>query len=585
MAKSVLAHLSEAQIAFMRDRSLNDTIYLAREVLGFNKSDIRWEDPDTGEEHGETRYGDEYGISRLSPHSRMAALLDRPSLRKHMEAPRGSYKTTLLQCWIIRHMLRDRNVRVFYAMATEPEALKTLEAIKALLQNETLVALFGPQLAKGTRGNRIVLTGRTDATRLRDPSFQVGALDLERTGVHCDIMVVDDIVTKKMCRTPQGFKTVEDYWNSLQHFPVGGCIVVENGTRYADHDLHSTFLKPPRSNSYDSVVLGCGYEIVKDEHGLPTLEAIPGKEDEQFPFMDKKYLLDKLHSTDEREFSMQYCNLCLPSGLAYFQREQFLVCQWEEWMSEMPAYMVTDVATSADEEGCFSVVALLALDAIRRSYLLDLWIEKCLSTRAADAALDMLVDWSERIAIQSLLIEDQTLSRMFQSIIEERLRDRQLRLHLEGIKVGTGEPSKKQRIEGLTGRFQQHRFLVVQTFMKRAFDDFGTKELWNPEGFASQEGTPKLPSGELVDQFVRYPSYGWMDIPDAISLIDARDKHGNYICRGSGKKQERRIRDLKGRAGRYFMPGKVNGVETLVEVARTDHAGGHYGKLARHLGV
>jgi len=569
------------EIQLVRERAMNDTLFLARYIIGNKSSKIEYKDV-RGILVAENREGEQYGISKLTPHKKICELLDRPSLRKHIEAPRGAYKSTILAAYCIRRMLKDPNIRIFYAMATKPEAEKKLEAIKKILEtNVTIKLLFG--VDENLKGDEWRKGAFTIATRtkvdLSDPTMQIGAVDMERTGVHCDVLIADDIVTADYYRTPNGPIILDKYWKDLQPFADPGATIIEMGTRKADSDLHARFLEEPLASQYDTIVLGCGMDLAKNADGKDALRGDP-----IFPFQTKEFLRYKLDELGARSFSMEYLNNPVPAGLAYFTREQFKVCQWSDDMHEMAGYIVTDVATTSKEDSCFSVLGVVAMDRSRRAYLLDMWIGKDQSNLVSDKLIAMYEDWIPKIHIHKILLEEVALTQVFKAHLDEKARQKQLYLPLEGIRRGSSDPSKDQRIQRLTARFAQGRFLVCQTHMPRTFENNGTEILWDPDGYRGKAGPP-LPSGELINQFIRYPAWQYRDIPDALADIDGQDKDGNWICPGSGIRSDRKQQKLKRQAGRFVRTTEVQGIRTQIEIGTMSQNTGHWSRLAEQLGM
>lgn len=576
-----LEKLTPTQRQRIKELAETDTIYLAREILGYTKSEILTRDA-RGRFTASIESGDLYGISYKSPHKAMANLLDNDTLFKHLEAPRGSYKTTIIICWCIRKMLQNPNIRIFYAMATKDEAKKTCGTIRQILEsNEILKELWGEFKGDEWKQDGFTIRQRTDSS-LRDPTFQIGAVDMERTGVHCDILIGDDLVTQKTTETPNGLERVERYWKALQHFPVGSAIIVELGTRYADGDLHGQFLVPPMNDIYDSLVLGCGMEPFMDESGLVHLRGEP-----IWPHMTKDYLTMKLlgGNSDLHEFARQYCNLCLAAGIAKFRREQIQCCRWAPWMSQLSGYILTDFATTAKEEACFTVLLVIALDHTRRGYLLDAWIGKQPITRGIDQLVSMYQGWSEKLPIHGITFEDISLSRAVRPVLDERLRAKQLRMNIISIQRGSSDPSKEQRINALASRFQQGRIWFVIDTISRSYEDRGPRMLFDPIGYRESPGAPATPDGELVLQLVRYPSYPFRDIPDAMADIDAMDRDGRFLLAGSGKSRSNSIDSTQPQAGTFYRPALLQGRETLVEAEWHGGDGsGYWSDIARQAG-
>lgn len=564
----------------VKELAENDTIYMAREILGYTTSEILVRDEKTKKYKASVETGPQYGISYESPHKRMAALLDNDSLFKHLEAPRGSYKTTLLIAWCIRLMCRNPNIRIFYAMATKEEAKKTCDTIRGILEtNELLIALWGEFKGDPWKQDGFTIAQRTDKS-LRDPTFQIGAVDMERTGVHCDVLIGDDLITAKTTETPNGLEKSERYWKALQHFPVGSAMIVANGTRYADGDLWGKFLVPPLSDIFETVVLGCGMEPYQDESGFVHLKGEP-----IWPHMTKDYLTMKLMAgdTDIHEFSKQYCNMCLASGIAMFRREQIQCCRWQAWMGQLAGYILTDWAVTEKDEGCFTVILVMALDNTRRAYLLDAWIGKVQVNKGVDQLLSMYAGWQEHIPIHGVTFEETTLNRSVRSCLDDRLRQKQARMPIVPVPRTVSDPSKRARITSLAGRFQQGRIWFVADRINRTYDDRGTRPLFDPIGYRPAPGQPALPDGELILQLVRYPAYPFLDIPDAMADIDAMDRDGRYLLAGAGRSRQATVDSDRPQAGTFYRPAILQGRETLVETER--HGGtGFWSDVVRQAG-
>lgn len=50
------------------------------------------------------------------------------------------------------------------------------------------------------------------------------------------------------------------------------------------------------------------------------------------------------------------------------------------------------------------------------------------------------------------------------------------------------------------------------------------RDLWEPEGYEDTESGKFLPSGDLVEWFVRWPHHQKKDVPDTMALVDAVDR-------------------------------------------------------------
>ncbi len=98
--------LSE-NISDFRHKAENDTGFFCRHVLDMTSS--------KNELTGEVTYstpGNKHGVLSEGPHQEMVKFLDdedspKPELRKHIEMPRGAYKTSILQGFMMRRVLKS----------------------------------------------------------------------------------------------------------------------------------------------------------------------------------------------------------------------------------------------------------------------------------------------------------------------------------------------------------------------------------------------------------------------------------------------------------------------------------------------
>lgn len=570
-----------------KERAEQSTFFMAREVLWMTKSDIELLD-ENGQPIGkEIRSGPEYGISPLSPHKLVIDCLDRPTLQKHVESPRATYKSSELTAFSVRVICKDGNVRIFYAMAKKSEAVKKSLAVRAWFQNDPVIEMiWGPKLKSRDR-NSCASTGisscvgprwredewtvsmRTDHS-LHDPTFQIGALDLDRTGVHCDYLITDDVVITEHVRTKTGLQKLRDYESQLQPFPVMGGTRIDVGTRKADNDPHGQKLEQPQRQYWDVVVLGCGMDLVQGENGQVELT---GKS--IWPFMTEEWLKRKLaaYSDDIAGFSMDYMNQCLTSGMALFNREDFQEIIWQDWMAECPAYMLTDFATSEEDQGCFNAVLIGVLDDARRFYLLDCWIHRGNPSIVSAKVVDLYAFWSQYVNFSKVTIEAVTATSAYKPGLIQAAMDRGLHLPLHSMSRSKGVTNKEARIRRLIPRFKERRFYVVRSPWKEAvwtYEDQGKKILWDPTGSSFDGGPPGQPAGELVEELARYGVWDNCDIPDAMSDIDAVDENGNWVFYGGGR--PRMSRDDLPPAGRAFARVMENGRQVMVEIGRTRQA-------------
>jgi len=536
------------EIMFMQ-RALSDTGFFCRHVLGWNY--------DQDESTNELKNVGSGGVRSDGPHRQMTDFLDNDTGKrwKHLEAPRGSYKSTILQGYMIRRVLRDPNCRVLYGMHTIKAADKKLQAIKKQFEsNETLLKVFGDVRGVPWQGNAFNISGRT-LTGLQEYSFQATAPDAPVTGGHFDVIVFDDVVVKENSNTAEKVQKILDMYRfALPLLSAGGTLIIV-GTRYFDGDLYGYILGNQKQD-FDVLILDSGVDITKKETGEWSLTGTP-----MFKHQSITYLEQQLRGMDYVEFCSQYLNRIVSGISNPFRREQFLQVRWDDWMSNLTCYVLTDTATSDKEEACHSVVALVGLDSDDVAYLLDLSVGHMSVWEFVESFFAMIEKWEGRVPIRAQLFEKIALNTVFRALIDEEAKRRKVKLNIVDVARGVGEPSKNQRIRALQVRFENNKFRVVDTVPRTFVDNGQIKTLFHPEGHINDKGIP-LPDGELVLQLVRFPRYSKNDIADAIADIDRATNDGARICAFAPSAARRFARTVeKSRArGRVFAPREEEGL-------------------------
>lgn len=530
----------------MRRAAERDTIYFARNILDLTTSKIEWEEIVDGQKKkfGEKRDGPEYGINDLGPHKQMAELLNSGPGALHLEAPRDSYKSTLCLAWLAQQIVKDPNVRILYLMDTKKEAIKKYTLIRNWLTTKPMIKKLWPWLDidhGGRVGGMFTVLGRTDSS-ISDPTCEASGVDSDFTGSHRDIIVMDDPVNFQNIKTKEGIEKVRSVFDAVQHLLDPGSTLVVIGTRYGDSDLYNDILTEMREE-FEVLVLDCGMKLVQDaESKLWTLEGTPS-----FKHLNESVLLTKLRRTNHMEFSAQYLNKCLAANLQIFFREQFQPIAWDApFMSKLRYYLLTDTATTASEDGCFTSLAMVGLDAADNAYLVDLKVGRWPPYQVVSTICDMYEHWAfeKQCKVAKVLFERVSLNAVFMPILESEMLRRQLRMRLEWTERRSADPNKLQRIQASSGRFERRGFFVANTVERYFHDGTRTRELWNPAGFVGENGV-RLPSGELVDQYIRFPVGKYVDIPDCLGDLDAMNREGRRICAGSGSRSQIREELLK----------------------------------------
>ena len=269
-------------------RALSDTGFLARDVLGYNYD----EDAATGKRINVGKGG----IVDSGKTKEIIELLDSDTQFVLIKAPRESRKSTILQCFVIRQILRNPNVRICYIGRTDDVTKGKAIAIRAQLEridrDDGLAKLFGKQIGEKWEETEFTVAGRTHVG-LQNATFTAFSMDSFPTGGRFDFVILDDFIDHTNVNTPEQNRKSKEKWGLLQPFMANGGRIVVVGTTWADDDLYahmesSPLFQPPHGGC---VVCGAGVRVVTSDTGKLDLEVLDTGI--TFPHLTRDYLLKR----------------------------------------------------------------------------------------------------------------------------------------------------------------------------------------------------------------------------------------------------------------------------------------------------
>lgn len=530
-----VSHDDQAALQF-RQRVLSDTGFCARNLLGW--------DYDEDGEHRKLNVGTG-GIRTSGSHQRIVELLDNRNTRfKFIQAPRGSYKSTILQAYIIRQILLNPDIRIMYASATNALVEDKAFAIRKALESPKIVKWFGPQRGDPWEVTNFTVAGRVQAT-LQSPTFSGFSMESMPPGGRANIVICDDLINQDWCSTSTMVEKSKRQWAMIQPFIAKGGILIVVGTRYGADDLYndleaSPIFQPPLG---ESLVLGAGVHINKDD-ATGSLQLVENEGGLTFPHMTMDFLNEKFTGMVRGgkffEFSCQYLNE-IPAGTgSMFHRWMFQPLPYQNDMGALSGYLLTDTAVSKLDEGCYSVVAYVGLDAVDNIYLLDLRVGHWDQKTFLDQFFDVLEQWTPKLNHCGEVWEEVSLALSFEFSCREYARQHKIRLAPIRTKRLAKE-SKPMRIHRLHSPMHDRKLYVVNTVPKHFEDLDGKRLLWDPEGYLDARSKARQPDGELVQEFIRFRAPGVKaDIADTLAMILEYEKSGGKLRRYCAYKPSRR---------------------------------------------
>lgn len=177
-------------------------------------------------------------------HGELVKVLEAPGDRKLILLPRGHQKSTIVSvAWVIQQILKDPNIRVQIISATWKLSKDLLHQIKRILEDSDLKELFGTFVTRKTRWSTEYIDVAQSTRRSKDPTISTGGINTGKTGSHCDLMILDDVVSPENTTTPELVrKTIDSYKDLLPLIDPGGVLVIV-GTRYSMADLYGYLIE------------------------------------------------------------------------------------------------------------------------------------------------------------------------------------------------------------------------------------------------------------------------------------------------------------------------------------------------------
>lgn len=389
--------------------------------------------------------------------------------------PRGHLKTTEITIsYVIQRLLRDPNLRVLITNERLDNARSFLREIKGHFEkNEALRFLYGDQVNSDEKWTetQIVLSGRKK--NIKEPSIQVGSLDVSLTSQHYDLIIADDLVSRNNIGTKEQMMKPKQYWKDLQSLlePDGTIIVV--GTRWNFDDLYGDLLK---LDGFVRMIVGC-----YDENGLPI-----------FP---EKYTLqnlqDKAKEIGSYDFSCLYLNNPVDDANADFKRSWFENRFKESDLVGKPMniFVTMDNAPSTKKGTDFIGIVVNAVDEHNRWHLI--WVERFKGK--TPNLINKIFELYNKFKPVKIGIEQKAFEDLIKPFLDAESRRRKEFPFVEELK--DKGVRKEDRIRGrLQGRFESKSIFIKE----------------NPDDDTEA----------LVDEAVRFPRGQYDDLLDALQYQD-----------------------------------------------------------------
>lgn len=396
--------------------------------------------------------------------------------------PRDHMKSALVAYRCAHRITKNPATRILYISSTANLAEKQLQFIKDILTSD-VYRRYWPEMVHPDEGKRTKWTSteisvdhpNRRAEYIRDPTVFTGGLTTNMVGMHCDIAVLDDVVTGDNAYTDEGREKVKRQYSLLASIEGADAEEWVVGTRYHPVDLYSEMLdmKSDIFNKYGDLegeeevyeIFERPVEDMGDGSGQflwPRQQRVDGK---WFGFDQRVLATKRAKYRDKTQFRSQYYNNPNDSESAAIQREYFqyynkkLIKNQDSGLfyngQKLNVFASVDFASSTTKKADFSSIAVVGIDSSSNYYVLE--IARFKTPRVKDI-FDRILELHNRWGFHKIRADATAAQAMIVvELREQYIRKHGLALSIEEFKANRHMGTKEERISAtLVPRYENH---------------------------------------------------------------------------------------------------------------------------------
>lgn len=337
--------------------------------------------------------------------------------------------------------------------ATLVNAKMYISAIKDQIDNNEVLKLIctdkrgkyilepDKNAAGGWTEDRVLLKHRTKLG-MKEPSLFVSAVDNNRTGMHPDVIIMDDLVSEATVTTPeQRNKTKTHYRFSLSLLERGGLQVVI-GTRYHMDDLYDELLQNEGFNCIvRPAILPDGRCYFPSKYPVEVLEEL--KRDQGADIFNSQYMLDPTNSEDA-VFKVGKLNYYIDDVLeTYINPEKQYAVKRVEFQQ---VFVLSDLAITQNKRSDYTVVMVVGVTHDKKIYVIDYKRDKINPTQIVNVIFEQY-DLARKFGyVNGVYIETVAFQKVMLYLIKDEAKRRGISIPLKELKASK---DKTLRINGL----------------------------------------------------------------------------------------------------------------------------------------
>lgn len=426
--------------------------------------------------------------------------------------PRGSFKSQLFNvAYCAWRIAKNPDIRIADCSETHQQAAKFVEQIKQIVDSDWYRERFGTHRDEdGWVAAKFTSALRTKK-HLKEPTIVGFGVGEVQTGAHWDIVLMDDVVSQKNTRTPNGIESTRTWFGEVKAQLDPGAQLFVLGTLHHFSDLYSWIISTEEVRALFDVSV----HAWRDPPGDPD-DGVDGEL--FFPSrLTVDFIREQKLTMPSRLFSCFYNNAPHSSDEQYFKPAYFRVVPDGQIPRVAWTYILTDFGFVYEGLGegkknddpdytCFWVVSL---DPNRVAYVLDVHMGRWMPSDAVRLLCELWSQYTEAgNSMKGVLLETASHTDFVQSLVEEVRRQTFVRPRVILVE-GRSQELKWRRIESLEPRFRRGDIYFAESFKMK------TKR-WR----------------DMLSAMTQWPFTTHDDVPDALSDLDKKTKENRWYCPG-----------------------------------------------------
>ena len=380
--------------------------------------------------------------------------------------PRSHMKSHCMAVWVSWMITKDPTSTILYLSATTTLAEAQLLEIKGILTSETY-SRYWPEMINEEEGKRekwstgaiAVDHPLRRAENIRDFTLFAAGLSTNTTGLHCNILVCDDVVVPDNAYTDEGRRKTSAACSQMASILNAGGIIRACGTRYHAADQYSVW-KEQTMPIFDD-----DGEIVGEEDLWEIMEEVVEKDNvflwprtaradgKMFGFDRKELARISALYTDRTQFYAQYYNdpndpeshRLNYDKFQYYDRK-FLRMEQGKWFfkeERLNVFASIDFAYSLSKKADSTAIVVVGVDKDYNYYVLD--IARFKSDKINDY-YNEIINLHQKWEFSRLRAETNAAQAVIARDLKLRLKESGSRIVVDENRPQRGDGKKEERI-------------------------------------------------------------------------------------------------------------------------------------------